>query len=210
MYAVEDCRAMTSRRDEIVEAALIVARREGLAAMSMRSVAHEAGSSVMALYRHVPSKDALLDALVGRLLTEVELPNPAERWEERLRHLGGEVYDLAARYPTVVPLLLTRAYIAPSAVRVVEATRALLRDAGVPPDQLPRAERMISVFLLGYATSAANHAFWSDPTATGPPTNHHLPGGQPEQPPSDHWRTELDRDIADLAELLQHLARRAR
>lgn len=190
---------MRDRHGEIVDAALVVAQRQGLAATSMRAVAQQTGSSVMALYRHVASKDALLDALVGRLLAEVQLPDPARPWAERLRHLGGELYDLAARYPTVVPLLLTRAYRAPAAVRVVEATQAVLRDAGVPAGELPRTERMVSVFLLGYATSAANRAFWSDPAAIGPPADGY------DAAPADHWRAELDRDVADLADLLGRL-----
>lgn len=160
---------MTSRRAQVVDAALVVAQRRGLAAMSMRAVADQLGSSVMALYRHVPTKEALLDELVGRLLAEVDLPDPEQPWPARLHHLAGTVYDLALRYPTVVPLLLTRAYRAPDAVRVTQATSSVLHDAGIPPDQVPRLERMVSTFLLGYATAAANTAFWSDPAATSPP-----------------------------------------
>jgi AcrR family transcriptional regulator len=70
---------MSSRRDEIMDAALVVAQTRGLAAMSMRAVAEQTGSSVMALYRHVASKDELLDGLVGRVLAEVQPPDPTPR-----------------------------------------------------------------------------------------------------------------------------------
>jgi len=132
-----------------MDAALVVAQTRGLAAMSMRAVAEQTGSSVMALYRHVPSKDALLDGLVGRVLAEVEPPDPDDGWEDQLRDLARQVFEVAHRYPTVVPLLLTRAYVAPEAVRIVDATSALLRKAGVPEADLPRLERMVSTFLLG-------------------------------------------------------------
>ncbi len=195
---------MPSRRAEIVEAALTVAQQRGLAAMSMRAVAEQLGSSVMALYRHVPGKEALLDELVGRLLSEVDLPHSGQPWPARLHHLAGQVHDLAGRYPTVVPLLLTRAYRAPQAVRVVQATSSVLRDAGIPPDQVPRLERMVSTFLLGYATAAANAAFWSDPAATSPPAE--PPGSRAARTDGAHWRGELDRDVADLTHLLRGLA----
>ena len=197
---------MTTRRDEIVEAALTVAQDRGLAAMSMRAVADQAGGGVMALYRHVASKDALLDALVGRMLAEVALPDPDEPWRRRLRDLGRETHDLAARYPTLVPLLLTRTYVAPAAVEVVAATRAILRDAGVAPSDLARTERMVNVFFLGYATSAANGAFWSDPEAVGPPAE----GSKESTTPPGTWRAELDRNIQDIADLLEHRAAAAR
>ncbi len=199
---------MASRRAEIVEAALAVAQERGLAAMTMRAVADRLGASVMGLYRHVPTKEALLDDLVGRLLAELDLPDPAQPWQRRLHLLAGQVYDLAGRYPTVVPLLLTRAYTAPDAVRVVDATSGLLRDAGIAPGEVPRLERMVATFLLGYAVSAANRAFWSDPAATGPATADR-PGaaadGSAEAP--DVWRAELDRDVADLADLLADVGR---
>lgn len=198
---------MSNRKAHIVEAALVVAQTQGLAAMSMRAVAAQAGSSVMALYRHLPTKEALLDELVGRLLAEIDLLGPSEPWRTRLRHLAGQFYDLATRYPSVIPLLMTRAYVATDAVRVVDATRSLLRDAAIPEDQLARVERMVSTFLLGYTTSAANSAFWSDPAATTPPTARGPKPGVAAAETSAYWRSELDRDITDLAALVEHLSR---
>lgn len=197
---------MTGRRDEIVEAALAVAQERGLEATTMRAVAERLGGSVMGLYRHVPTKDALLDALVGRLLAEVDAGDVEAPWPDRLQHLAAQVFDLALRHPTVVPLLLVRAYAAPSAVRVVTATSELLRDAGVPAEDVPRLERMVATFLLGYATSAANGAFWADPVATEPP-----PTGQRRAPGLDAeqeriWRAELAADVADLVAVVERAA----
>jgi AcrR family transcriptional regulator len=201
---------VVNRRVEIIEAALAVAQQRGLAAMSMRAVAEHLGASVMGLYRHVPTKEALLDGLVGRLAAEIELPDPAQPWDQRLHHLARDVFDLAARYPTVVPLLLTRAYRTPDAVRLVNATSAVLRDAGVPHDEIPRLERMVSTFLLGFATSAANRAFWSDPSATSPPTSPQTTVTARLDDLADPWRAELDRDVEDLVALLQRFPGRSR
>lgn len=202
---------MTTRRDQVVDAALAVAQQRGLGAMSMRAVAEQLGLTVMALYRHVETKEALLDQLVGRLLTEIELPDPAEAWQQRLRHLGGEFYDLARRYPTVVPLLLTRPYVTPDAVRIVHSTSSILHDAGIRSDQVPRLERMVSTFLLGYTTSAGNHAFWSDPAATKPPSVASEPiTTRAALSRSDPWRRELDLDITDLIALVEQLAQTLR
>lgn len=191
---------MSDRRQQIVDAALVVAQSRGLGAMSMRAVADEMSCSVMALYRHVAGKDDLLDALVGRILAEIPMPDPEQAWEQRLAHLAREVFALAHRYPTVVPLLLTRDYVAPDAVRVVNATSTIVRDAGVPAPDAPRIERMTSTFLLGYSISAANRAFWSDPAATDPPQSGDRGTASPNV-----WQAELDNDIADLIRLVHQV-----
>src|SRR5919198_4883542 len=50
--------------DRIVAAAVAVADADGLGAVSMHRVAQELGSSAMSLYRHVSSKEELLDLMV--------------------------------------------------------------------------------------------------------------------------------------------------
>lgn len=180
---------MTGRQAQILDAALELARTQGLGAVSMRAVAQRVGVTPMALYRHVKDKDALLDGLVGRLLAEVNLPEPGHPWRDALGLVAHQLHALARRYPSVAPLLLTRVYVAPDAVRVVDAMYGLLTDAGVPPEQVPRIERLLSTFLLGYTVSAANDAFWRRDD-TGP----------------EVWDTELDADLDDLVALIESIA----
>lgn len=51
-------------RDRIFLAARSAFERDGLEGLSMRIVAKDAGLSTMAIYRHFPTKDSLLDALM--------------------------------------------------------------------------------------------------------------------------------------------------
>jgi AcrR family transcriptional regulator len=77
-------------RDRIVAAAIGIADRDGLAALSMARVAESVGNSTMALYRHVANKDELLvfmlDAAPG---PPPELPSGwragLRAWAEALR-----------------------------------------------------------------------------------------------------------------------------
>jgi hypothetical protein len=66
---------------------------------------------------------------------------------------------------------------------------ALLADAGVPQHEVPRVERLLSTFLLGYAVSAANDAFWRSADAD----------------PSV-WDAELRADLTDLMALVERAA----
>lgn len=167
----------------------------------MRAVAAEVGFTTMALYRHLPSKEALLDGMVGALLGELDLPDADGPWPARLRKVALELLALARRYPTVVPLLLTRPYLAPEAVRVVRVMYGILDDAGVAPAELYRVERLISTHLLGYCVSVANKAFWAaEPDTLAVETAPAEPADQDHHP--DRWRAELERNLESLGQLI--------
>jgi AcrR family transcriptional regulator len=55
------------RRDQIAQAVLALAAEEGTSAVSIAAVAHRIGVAPSALYRHYPSKDAMLAGTIERL-----------------------------------------------------------------------------------------------------------------------------------------------
>lgn len=59
------------RRDQIAEATLAEVASRGLAALNVAAVAKRVGIAPSALYRHYPSKDAMLDAVLERLGTRL-------------------------------------------------------------------------------------------------------------------------------------------
>jgi AcrR family transcriptional regulator len=147
------------KRDRVLEAALVVAEREGLERLSMRLVARELGVSPMALYRHVTNKDALLDGLVERLLAELQLPDESLPWDERLRKLAGELRALAQRRPELFGLLLRRRAVGPDATLARTVALCALRDAGLDRKAAERMERLLSTVVMGFALSEATGRF---------------------------------------------------
>ena len=202
----------TSRREQILGAALAIADEQGLDAVTMRAVAARIGVTAMALYPHVRSKDDLLDGLVGRLLAELSRPDPAEPWRDRLRALGRSARDLAHRHPAVVPLLFARPAVTPEAVLVVDAIYLALLDAGVPDAEVARVERLVSTFVLGYAISETSRRFAAgDPRerralleGTELPAHRKL-ADQLETATS--WDAEFEADLDDLVRLVENAAR---
>ena len=153
---------MPDRKQSILDAALALADEQGLAAVSMRAVAERAGVTAMALYPYVGSKAELLDEMVGRLLTEL-LPDaaPGQDWWARLGALARAARLLAHRHPWAASLLFSRPSVTPDAARVVDLLYQALLDAGVPAAQVPRLERLVSTFVLGYAASEVGGRFVS-------------------------------------------------
>lgn len=55
------------RRDQLTDATLAVLADHGLRGLSLAAVARRVGLTASAIYRHFPSKDAMLDAVLDRL-----------------------------------------------------------------------------------------------------------------------------------------------
>ncbi|MDQ3303151.1 MAG: TetR family transcriptional regulator, partial [Actinomycetota bacterium] len=86
MSEAEVRRPLSRRR--VLEAAVGLADREGLEALSMRRLGRELGVEAMSLYNHVPNKEALLDGMVEVLLAEMEVSVSGKQgWEERVREV---------------------------------------------------------------------------------------------------------------------------
>ncbi|MEU8261619.1 TetR/AcrR family transcriptional regulator C-terminal domain-containing protein [Micromonospora sp. NPDC048999] len=151
-------------REEILDTALRLADEVGLAGLTMRGVGDRLGVTPMALYRHVGDKQGLLDGLVERLLTG-ELPDPGLPWRERLHRQGAILRAAARRHPQVFPLLLARRAATDAALSARDGVYQALREAGVPEDQVPRVERLLSTFALGFAASEAGGRFRSEQEA---------------------------------------------
>lgn len=204
------------RQEEILDAAISIADERGLDAVSMRSVAELVGVTPMALYPHVGSKAALLDGMIGRLLGQL-VPEPGAPGApdgldgpERLRRVARGARAMALRHPWAAGLVFTQPTLAPGSLRVVDLIYAALLDAGIPPAQVPRMERMVSSFILGHVASEAGGRF-------GPATQEQrdqrwakavqeLPGharlaGSVEWPVD--WDAEFEADLRDLELMIE-------
>lgn len=140
--------------DAITAAALTLLDREGADALTMRRLGGELGVEAMSLYRHVPSRDALLDALADRLAAEIEPHDDAEPdWPDALRALAGDLRGVARRHAAAFTLVGMRVLATPTALRPVEDALAALRRGGFTPARAISAYRLVIAYARGYALS---------------------------------------------------------
>jgi AcrR family transcriptional regulator len=206
---------MGDRKQEIVDAALAIADESGLDAISMRAVAERVGVTPMALYPHIGNKDGLLDAMIGRMLGGLPVPDSTTPWQERLRAFAYAIRELAHRHPGWLELLFSRPAATPDAIRVIDAVFGALLEAGVPPAEVARVERLVSTALIGFAISEVGGRFaatrgapseraaWA--TAQELPAHHKL---APHLDKKVDWDAEFDADLADLGTMIEAIARR--
>ena len=116
----------------LADAAIAVIDRDGLPALSMRSVATELGLSTMALYRYVRDRDELELMVVEGVLRPLDTtPPPADSpWPERIATMADRVRVTVGRHPGVVPLLLRHRQDSITTLRWSEAVLTILTEAG--------------------------------------------------------------------------------
>lgn len=95
-------------RSRIIDTAIAVADDCGFDAVTLRRVAGELGVHVTSLYNHVPTKEAVTDGIVERLIEEAGLPTEPVGWEPWVRQFYDSMGQVAAAHPGAVAALQRR------------------------------------------------------------------------------------------------------
>jgi AcrR family transcriptional regulator len=124
-------RAATGRpprhsRDEITAAAVAIADREGLDAVSMRRVAAELGTGAASLYRYLDTREDLLDLMIDATGGEYLVTAPTGDWLADLLDVGEQARAIMRRHPWLPPLLITRSVLGPNGLALLEHVLAAL------------------------------------------------------------------------------------
>ena len=103
-------------RGQIVAAALKIVDRHGLKSLSMRRLGAELGVDPMAVYYHLPNKQALLDAIVEAVMGSIDLTvdNPAKPPEERILAAARAYRDVLLAHVNALPILLAHGPVTPA------------------------------------------------------------------------------------------------
>jgi AcrR family transcriptional regulator len=145
-------------KERVLDAALAIADRDGLEALSMRGVARALGAGAMSLYHHVADKDALLDELVDRVFAEIALPDGAD-WRAALGHRMRSAQGALRRHPWAIALMESRTSPGPANLRQREAMLAVLRGAGFSIVAATHAQWVLDSYLYGHALQLATLPF---------------------------------------------------
>src|SRR5438105_12622325 len=95
--------------DDVVAAAIDIADREGVDALTIRAVADACGLSPMGVYRHVRDKDDLLDRVVDAVVTpSLENLDATGRWDQQITELFSNARQLNLDHPGVAVLSVLR------------------------------------------------------------------------------------------------------
>ena len=148
-------------QQRIVDAAIRYIDEHGLRDLTMRRLGAYLGVEGMALYRYLPGREALLDAVVETVVDElfgdpdVHLQAHAG-WVDYLQRLAHGLRRIALAHPEVFPLVATRPPAAPwirpplRSLRWIESMLEVMTDAGFSDENAAAVYRAFSSFLLGH------------------------------------------------------------
>lgn len=143
-------------RERVFKAAMKVADREGLAALSMRRLGKEVGVEAMSLYHHLPGKDALLDALAEAVMQEIAAviadrpPAATSDWKADLRSRCLAARAVVLRHPWTPALFASRSSIPPALYFYVDEIVGLLLRAGFSHQIAHRALHALGSMMFGF------------------------------------------------------------
>jgi AcrR family transcriptional regulator len=140
--------------ESIAEAALKLIDREGLSALSMRRIAAELGVEAMAIYHHLPNKEALIEAVVEHG-TPGTLPPLRGDWRSDLRALANAVHQQFSAHPALLPLRWKRRTAGAEAKVIREREREIFRSAGLGEALSRDAHRLLGSYLIGSVVAQA-------------------------------------------------------
>jgi AcrR family transcriptional regulator len=146
-------------RERVVRAALALATRDGVAALTMRRLGRELGVEAMSLYNHVTGKDDLLDGMVDLVFGEIGLPPRGVDWKVAMRERAVAVLAALSRHPWAIGLLESRRRPGPANLRHHDAVIGCLRDAGFSIALTAHAYSALDSYIYGFALQQASLPF---------------------------------------------------
>lgn len=142
--------------ERVLAAALKLADKQGLDALSMRAVAGALKVEAMSLYNHVESKEHLLDGLVDLVVAEIELPRRGGDWRATMRRRAQDAHAVLLRHPWATQLFLSRMNVGPHMLRYIDASLGCLLDAGFTFADADHCWSTLDAFVYGFTLQRLN------------------------------------------------------
>ena len=146
---IEDRRAPLTR-ERVLLAAVEVADRGGLEALTMRRLGQELGVEAMAIYRHVKDKDDLLDGVVQVLVGTIGRPEPGDDWKATLRAQLMAARAVMLRHPWARRVLEDRGSTGPATLAHIDSILGILAGAGFSLELAHHALHVLGSRIYGF------------------------------------------------------------
>lgn len=116
---------------EIAEAAIALADRDGLSAVTMRAVAGDIGTGAASLYRYVSTRNELIDLMVEKVNGEFDLQAAATwSWVDHMLDLARQARGIYRRHPWMLEALDTTPALGGNGYAYLDHTLAVLAPTG--------------------------------------------------------------------------------
>ncbi|MFD7336963.1 TetR/AcrR family transcriptional regulator [Streptomyces violascens] len=142
--------------ERIIDAALQAVEAGGFEDLTMRTVATSLGTGPASLYAHVRNRAELGDLLIGRLCSQVALPEPDPAcWRDQFMDVCAQLRDRFLRYPGIAQAALAVVPADLATLRVGEGMLAILLASGAPARLAAWTSDAAFLYITGYCLEAS-------------------------------------------------------
>ena len=146
-------------RERVLRAAVALADRDGMAALSMRKLGEALGVEAMSLYNHVTSKNDVLDGMIDIVFGEIDVPSDGRDWRGAMRRRAVSARRVLRRHPWAIGLMESRSTPGPATLRHHDAVLGCLRRGGFSIELTAHAYSLLDSYIYGFALQEASLPF---------------------------------------------------
>jgi len=136
---------------EIRVKALEIVDHDGLAALSMRSLASALGTGPMTLYNYVKDREGIEELVVEAIITQVAIPPPSADWRRDAEAVATALWQAMRAHPAAIALVLTRRSASAASLAPAEALITALSRSRLADRELLAAFRAVLGLVMGIA-----------------------------------------------------------
>jgi len=136
---------------EVRAQAIRIVDRDGLAGLSMRSLAAALGTGPMTLYNYVKDRAELEGLVAEAVLADVDLPQPTSDWLTDVKSVATAIWRTVRQHPNAAPLVLTRRAVSAEGYLPAERLIEALSRAGLSDLDVLAAFRAVLSLVMGAA-----------------------------------------------------------
>lgn len=145
-------------KERVFEAAIRVADKGGIEALTMRGLAEELDVEAMSLYYHVKNKDAIFDGVVDAILAEIsdeiggfEVPDSTDDWKAEMRTRIEGARRVMLRHKWAPAVFESRTTIGFPVMHYMHLLLGIMRLGGLSYDTAHHAMHALGSRALGFS-----------------------------------------------------------
>ncbi len=138
-------------RERVLQAAVELADREGIDALSMRRLGAELGVEAMSLYNHVAGKEDLLDGMADQVVAEIDPATDDGDWKQALRTRILSARRTMQRHPWASAVITTRTKASPVMMKYMDSIGGMMLAGGFSVDLMHHAFHALGSRVLGFS-----------------------------------------------------------
>jgi AcrR family transcriptional regulator len=150
-------------RDRVLLAAVALADKEGIESLSMRRLAEELSVVPMALYKHVASKEELLDGMIDVVIGEIDPPDRGSDWKNAVRHRILSARRALLRHPWAPRVIESKQNPTPLVLEYMDSMIGLFRAGGFSVHLTHHVMHTIGSRVMGFTQELFNDSRTTDP-----------------------------------------------